>query len=110
MSIGENIKTVRKDQGLTQKELAQKANISRSYLADIENGRYNPSIEVLQSIASSLGISAQKFFKDNLTENDNIDQLEDDLKLILSKIKKISKSDREKLLKMIDIFEEETHK
>lgn len=109
MSIGGNIKIYRKKQGLTQKELAEKANISRSYLADVENNRYNPSLDVLQSIASALGISAQQFFKGNLKEKDEIDEIEEDIKLILKKIKKISKSDREKILKMIDIFEEETH-
>lgn len=106
MSIGENIKKCRKNQGLTQKKLAEKATISRSYLADVENNRYNPSLDVLQSIASALGISTQQLFKDNLEEKDEIDQLEDDIKLILSKVKKISKNDREKLLKMIDIFEQ----
>lgn len=56
MKIGDIIKKYRKEKGLTQKELAEKSNISRSYLADLENNRYNPSLDVLKSISNSLNI------------------------------------------------------
>lgn len=54
LSIGEKIKSLRKEKKLTQTELAKKANISRSYLGDLERNRYNPSIETLNSIADAL--------------------------------------------------------
>lgn len=54
-----NIKHFRKKAGLTQQELAEKTNLSRSYIADIENGRYNPSLDTLKSIASILHVSVQ---------------------------------------------------
>lgn len=57
MSVGKNIKTFRKKAGMTQVKLAEKANISRSYLADIENDRYNVSLDVLTKIAKALNIS-----------------------------------------------------
>ncbi|HEY8390663.1 MAG TPA: helix-turn-helix transcriptional regulator [Clostridia bacterium] len=71
MAIGNNIKKYRIAQKMTQKELAEKANISRSYLADVENGRYNPSIEVLRAIAQALNIPIDEFFKNNSDNNDN---------------------------------------
>lgn len=71
MPIGDNIKKYRIAQKLTQKELAEKANISRSYLADVENGRYNPSIEVLNAIAHALNVPASEFLKNNNDNNDN---------------------------------------
>lgn len=55
MKIGDIIKKYRNKNNLTQKELAAKANMSRSYLADIENNRYNPSLDILESIATALG-------------------------------------------------------
>ena len=61
MSIGENIKAVRKEKGLTQIQLAKKANISRSYLGDIEGDRYNPSVETLRAIGTALGVDASFF-------------------------------------------------
>ena len=54
MNIGVNIKSIRQQKGFTQKELATKAHISRSYLADLENNRYNPSIDTLESISKAL--------------------------------------------------------
>ncbi|TYA10952.1 helix-turn-helix transcriptional regulator [Paenibacillus faecis] len=57
MSIGKNIKTFRKEKKLTQVELAKKANMSRSYLADVEGDRYNPSLDTLSDIAEALGVS-----------------------------------------------------
>ncbi|RTE09310.1 helix-turn-helix domain-containing protein [Paenibacillus whitsoniae] len=56
MSIGANIKRFRKERKLTQVELAEKSSLSRSYLADIEGDRYNPSVETLKSIAEALNI------------------------------------------------------
>jgi transcriptional regulator with XRE-family HTH domain len=86
MSIGENIKKYRIVKHMTQKELAEKANISRSYLADVENNRYNPSVEVLKSIAKALNISVDKFFKEN---NGNDDLIKSEKNAINPKLKPI---------------------
>lgn len=53
--IGENITQIRKLQGMTLTELAEKANISKSNLSNIERGiNVNPSIKVLEKIAEVL--------------------------------------------------------
>ena len=39
---------------LTQEKLAKQLNMSRNYLSDIENGRYNPSIKLLEKIVEVL--------------------------------------------------------
>ncbi|WP_211746396.1 helix-turn-helix transcriptional regulator [Paenibacillus sp. Marseille-Q4541] len=56
MSIGANIKEWRKIRGLTQLQLAEKTNLSRSYVADLERNRYNPSVETLEAFAKVLNI------------------------------------------------------
>lgn len=66
MDIGNKIKVFRGLAKLTQKELAEKANISRSYLADVEKNRYNPSLDTLDRIISALGITKNDFFKDEM--------------------------------------------
>ena len=58
MSIGMEIKALRKQRGLTQVKLADRANISRSYLAGVEGDRYNPSVDTLQKIAAVLGTTS----------------------------------------------------
>jgi len=55
MNVGERIKQLRKEKNLTLRELSQKADISISFLSDIENGRSNPSLERLKDIAEALG-------------------------------------------------------
>lgn len=52
-SIGRNVKTARIEAGLTQARLADKAEISRSYLAGVEQERYNPSVKTLIAIAKA---------------------------------------------------------
>lgn len=54
MNVGERIKELRIKCGLTQKQLAEKAKISNSYLCDIEVGRTNPSLKTLEKICNAL--------------------------------------------------------
>ncbi|MFM1652579.1 helix-turn-helix domain-containing protein [Brevibacillus sp. B_LB10_24] len=65
MSIGSNIRFFRKQSKMTQTELAEKAGISRSYLADIEHDRYNPSLDVLKSVATALQVGTHLLLSDN---------------------------------------------
>lgn len=64
--IGVVINKARCTKNLTQKDLANKAGISRTYLSDLENGRYMPSIETVSNIAKILNIDLN--FLTSLTE------------------------------------------
>ncbi|ODA41058.1 helix-turn-helix transcriptional regulator [Desulfosporosinus sp. BG] len=67
MTLGENIKFYRKQKKLTQNELANLSNMSRSYLADIERDRYNPSVETLKAIADALHIKLSSLMGEETT-------------------------------------------
>lgn len=58
-----NIKERREQLGISQKELAEKAKISQSFLCDIEQGRCKPSIDTAIKIAQVLDIADIKFFE-----------------------------------------------
>ena len=58
-----NIKEKRERLGISQKELAEKAEISQSFLCDIEQGRSKPSIDTAVKLADALSISDIKFFE-----------------------------------------------
>lgn len=60
--IGKEISAKRNQLKLTQQEAAYKCGLSRSYLADIETGRYCPSIKSLVSIANTLDIDLNFLF------------------------------------------------
>lgn len=56
-TLGNRIRRERNARGLTLKNLAEKAHISISFLADIEKDRSQPSVETLSLIARALGVS-----------------------------------------------------
>ena len=56
MQIGSRIKAIRKERGITQTDLAIKAEMSRTYLADLEGNRYAPSVKILKVIAKALDV------------------------------------------------------
>jgi transcriptional regulator with XRE-family HTH domain len=53
--VGLNTQHLRRAQGLSQEELADRAAIHQTYLSGVERGKRNPSITVLQRIAVALG-------------------------------------------------------
>lgn len=75
--IGENIQGIRKQHGLTLTQLADEANISKSYLSNIERGiNQNPSIEVLKRLANVLQVDLKSILRTNESygESDNLNQ------------------------------------
>lgn len=54
LTLGQKIKKLRKERGLTQVELAVIVNISPVYLGFIENGRRRPSLKTLEKLARAL--------------------------------------------------------
>lgn len=59
--LGERIEYLRKEKGLTQEELAEKAGLHRAYFWDVEQGK-NISIKTAYNIARALGIKLSKLF------------------------------------------------
>ena len=59
MSIGENIRKLRKEKKLTQKELADKSDLSEISIRRYEKGINQPSTKTLQRIANALDISIE---------------------------------------------------
>ena len=54
--LGEFIKAQRALNQLSQRELARLADLSDTYLSQLERGRHEPSLSVLRALAESLGI------------------------------------------------------
>lgn len=55
--LGARIAEVRKERGLTQVILAQKAQISKNYLSAVERGLHAPSTALLQAISDALAVT-----------------------------------------------------
>lgn len=61
--LGLNIAYYRKERGLSQMQLADRADISRTHMSRIENNDCAVSLDVIFSIAKALGIPASKLFE-----------------------------------------------
>ncbi|HSZ87267.1 MAG TPA: helix-turn-helix transcriptional regulator [Puia sp.] len=61
LKVGQRIKELRKELELSQEALALKAEVDRTYMTDVENGRRNISIEILEKIIKALEVSSQSF-------------------------------------------------
>ena len=75
-----NIRSLRKKSKLTQKELADKANISFRTIQNYENGLTPPSIKTIEKIALALGVSVERLiskyiFDENATASDILERM-----------------------------------
>lgn len=59
VSLGQKIKKLREERGLTQVELAVIVNISTVYLGFIENARRQPSLKTLEKLARALKVKSR---------------------------------------------------
>ncbi len=105
MSLGENIKNIRKSKGFSIMKIRELTGLSKSTISEIENDKSSPTSDTLEKIANALNVNISNFFDNNPIE-DKLDVLEEDMKILFSKAQKLSKEDRLKVLKMMEIFEE----
>ena len=56
------IEQLRRERGLNQEAFAKAIRISRQTVSSIENGRYNPSLDLAFTIADFFGLSIEEIF------------------------------------------------
>ena len=83
-AIGRKIQELRKAQGLTQEQLAEKVNISPHYLSALERGVYNIKLDLLVDTLNTLNCSADEVFCDVVDKSIKVksSQLSDRLKAL----------------------------
>lgn len=64
MDIGKKIKTLRLAKDLTQEELADRTELSKSFISQVERDQTSPSIATLVDILQALGTDLKSFFDD----------------------------------------------
>lgn len=61
--LGKNLKEIRLSKGIKQIELAKTLNVDRSFVSNIENGKANPTLSTISSIAKALGVTTNALLK-----------------------------------------------
>ncbi|MGN0144363.1 MAG: helix-turn-helix domain-containing protein [Clostridium sp.] len=89
MQIGEKIRILRMEKQLTQEELANRCELSKGFISQVENDLTSPSIATLIDILEILGTNLPDFFSDTkeekvtYTKEDMFEKNDDDLKYSL---------------------------
>lgn len=68
MDIGAKIKQMRNQKNLTQEELADRCELTKGYISQLENNLNSPSIATLTDILSALGSNLSEFFREEPEE------------------------------------------
>ena len=68
MELGVKIKQMRNQLGLTQEELANRCELTKGYISQLENDLNSPSIATLTDILSALGSNLSEFFREETEE------------------------------------------
>lgn len=63
LKFGEVVRTYRLQAGLSQEELAERCNLHRTYISDIERGLKSVSLKTLRTLATALGVAPHTLVK-----------------------------------------------
>ena len=55
--LGQNVRKLREAKGWSQEDYADRAGIHRTYVSDIERGKRNPTVTVVEKLAAPFGVS-----------------------------------------------------
>ena len=62
MIVGKRIRALRKERGLTQKELGDELNLDKTTISHYENGRRMPDLEFLKKVTNYFKVDINTFF------------------------------------------------
>ncbi|MBS4010488.1 MAG: helix-turn-helix transcriptional regulator [Roseovarius sp.] len=65
-----NLRAVRRDKGLSQEELAHRAELDRTYISALERNVYNPTIDVVARLADALDVEPATLLQRTTGENE----------------------------------------
>ena len=61
--LGANIKRIRTEKGMTQGDIVRALDLDRGYVSSLENGKRNPTLAMIEKIATALKISVDELLK-----------------------------------------------
>lgn len=77
MKIGKRIKELRSLYNLTQEELANRVELTKGYISQLENDLTEPSVSTLEDIVLALGTNLSDFFKEEKDKDQVVFKKED---------------------------------
>ncbi|MCX7773829.1 MAG: XRE family transcriptional regulator [Clostridia bacterium] len=68
MQIGNKIKRLRLESGMTQEEIADRCELTKGYISQLERDLTSPAISTLEDILLCLGTNLQEFFSEEVAD------------------------------------------
>lgn len=98
---GRQIRLLRNQHDLTQKDFAEKINSSQNYLSDVETGKKRPSLDYYITIANFFKVSLDYIFQDSLDMKKNVI-----IDNVILKMSYMNDEDQKFVLRLIESLEE----
>lgn len=73
-NLGITLRKIRSQKGISQENVALGTGIGRRYMSDIENGRRNVSLEIIEKLASFFGMKTSEFVRNIEEESNNVSE------------------------------------
>lgn len=112
MKIGERIRALRLDAGMTQEELAQRIGLKKQNISRYENSRVEPNIRTAKRIAEALGVSLEEMavgvtvsetpISSDLEQYSSAAILTEDEQELLAKYQQLTELNKGRVLQQID--------
>lgn len=98
---GRQIRLLRNQHDITQKDFAEKINSSQNYLSDVETGKKRPSLDYYITIANFFKVSLDYIFQDSLDMKKNVI-----IDNVILKMSYMNDEDQKFVLRLIESLEE----
>jgi transcriptional regulator with XRE-family HTH domain len=92
MNIGQSIKQLRKERGISQKKFAKETGISQTYLSLVESGKRDCTIHFLEIIAKGLNMPLSVLFWFSIEAKDVLDDKKEHFEFLKPSIDQMIKS------------------
>lgn len=99
MSIGENLKRLRRDKGWTQEELGKVCKIGMAQISKIEKDKTDPKLSTIYQLMNALECTSEALLID--TKKSSLDSI---LTVALERMKQLPEKDKEIILTIIDKY------
>jgi transcriptional regulator with XRE-family HTH domain len=99
--IGERLRNLRKERGLSQEELAHLASLHSTYIGQLERGEKNATLESLEKVTEALGVSLEELFRFVHTTTDEHSFT---LLQIINRLQVRSLEDQKTVLKLLNLI------
>ncbi|AGM99628.1 helix-turn-helix domain-containing protein [Streptococcus iniae] len=96
--IGQRIRTLRKDKGLSQQNLSEKAGVGIDYISNLETKGSNIKIDTLEKIVSALNITPSELFESRVNPQNP------KLELLAEQLAQLPISSQEQLLEAFQLL------